>query len=163
MNVTLRKATAADAPAAWEIRNAAILQACAGFYDADLLRRWTAGEKPDSFGAFVERLFYVAEVNQEVVGTGAVNLENGQVDGIFVRPDWMGQGIGKRMIAFLVDRARAAGLTELRLESTLNAAPFYRRCGFVGDALGTYQSPRGFTMPCYPMTKRIAGPAPEPR
>ena len=163
MNITLRKAKAADAGAVWAIRSAAIRHACRGFYEDDLLARWTAGEMPDSFAAFVEHLFYVAEVNQEVVGTGAVNLENGQVDGIFVRPDRMGQGIGKQMIAFLVARARVAGLAELRLDSTLNAAPFYRRCGFVGDVLGAYQSPRGFSMPCYPMTMTIAGQAPEPR
>jgi GNAT superfamily N-acetyltransferase len=155
MTITLRKATAADASAAWEIRNAAIRHACRGFYDDDLLARWTAGEMPEEFAAFVAEHFYVAVVNEKVVGTGAVNLGTGQVDAIFVLPDWMGQGIGRQMIAFLVDRARSAGLAELKLESTLNAAPFYRRCGFVGDVRGTYQSPRGFSLPCYPMTMKI--------
>jgi len=155
MNVTFRKATAADAAAAWEIRNAAIRHACRGFYEDDLLKRWTAGEMPEEFIAFVAELFYVTAVNQEVVGTAAVNLGIGQVDAIFVLPEWMGKGVGRQMIAFLVKRARSAGLTELKLESTLNAAPFYRRCGFVGDVIGTYQSPRGFSMPCYPMTMKI--------
>ncbi|MGA2069083.1 MAG: hypothetical protein ABSG86_29280, partial [Thermoguttaceae bacterium] len=35
----------------------------------------------------------------------------------------------------------------------LNAAEFYRSCGFVGEAIGLYQSPRGITLDCIPMTK----------
>lgn len=156
MNMMFRKATADDAPAAWEIRNAAIRHACKGFYPDDLLERWTAGEMTDAFVEFVVQQFYVATVDGAVAGTGFVNLGDGRIDALFVRPDMMGKGIGKRILAFCEERGRAAGLTELTLDSTLNAAPFYRRCGFVGDAVSVYQSPRGFSLDCIPMTKRLA-------
>lgn len=162
MDLTIRKAKADDAPAAWAIRSAAIRRACKGFYADEILERWTTGDMPDEFVEFFVRQFYVAVVDGIVVGTGSVDLENGKVDGIFVRPDMMGRGVGKRLVAFCEELGRHAGLTRLTLEATLNAAPFYRRCGFVGEVIGVYQSPRGFSMDCVPMTKWIGetGPAP---
>ena len=46
-------------------------------------------------------------------------------------------------------------VTEIFLDSTLNAAPFYRKCEFNGEAVSTYLSPRGFTINCVRMTKSI--------
>jgi GNAT superfamily N-acetyltransferase len=158
MELTIRKATANDAPAAWAIRNAAIRRACKGFYADDLLEQWTAGEMTHEFVEFVVRQFYVATVSGVVVGTGFIDLGNGRLDAVFVRPDMMGKGIGKRIVAFCEDLGRSAGLSELKLDSTLNAAPFYRRCGFAGDVVGVYRSPRGISLDCICMTKRIARP-----
>ena len=112
----------------------------------------------DQFVQCVAQQFHVATVDGIVVGTGFIALTDRRLDAIFVRPDMMGRGIGKRIVAFLVDLGRSAGLTVLRLDSTLNAAPFYRRCGFVGDAIGVYRSPRGISLDCIPMTKWIAPP-----
>jgi GNAT superfamily N-acetyltransferase len=58
-----------------------------------------------------------------------------QIDAIFVRPSHIGQGIGRKMLDFLEHLARSHGLTSLKLDATLNAAPFYRRCGWIGDEL----------------------------
>lgn len=158
MKLRIKKATADDAAAAWAIRNAAILHACKGFYEDDLLRRWTDGEMTGEFVEFVVRQLYVATADGIVVGTGCVDLRSGQLDAVFVRPDMMGKGIGRRIVAFCEDLGRSVGLAELKLDSTLNAAPFYRRCGFVGDVLGVYHSPRGIELDCVPMTKRIGTP-----
>jgi GNAT superfamily N-acetyltransferase len=155
MHLTIRKATAGDAACALEIRNAAIRHACRGFYPDDLLEQWAAAEMSDPFAEFVARVLYVATVGDEIVGIGGVNLESGQLDAVFVRPEWMGKGIGRRLVALCEELARSAGLTELMLEATLNAAPFYRRCGFVGDAIGIYRSPRGIALDSIPMTKRL--------
>ncbi len=46
-------------------------------------------------------------------------------------------------------------VTEIFLDSTLNAAPFYRKCGFNGESISTYPSLRGFTINCVRMTKCI--------
>ena len=110
MDLTIRKATADDAAAAWAIRNAAIRHACKGFYADDLLEQWTAGEMTDEFVEFVVQQFYVATVNGVVVGTGFIDLGDGRLDAIFVRPDMMGKGIGKRIVAFCEDLGRSRGL-----------------------------------------------------
>lgn len=156
MKLSIRKACAADAASAWDIRNAAILSQCPAHYPAELLAIWTSGDMTEEFVEFVAEKFYVATVGDEVVGTGAIDLQSGQLDALFVRPDMMRRGVGRQMVAHLETVARAAGLTRLTLDSTLNAAAFYRRCGFVGDAVGTYHSPRGITLECIPMVKDIA-------
>jgi len=160
--MTIRKASAADAAAAWEIRNAAILAECKGHYPPELLAIWTNGAITEEFIQFIVEQFYVAIVDGAVVGTGMIDRNTGRLDAIMVRPDKMRQGIGKQMVSFLEDLGRAAGLTKLTLDATLNAAPFYRRCGFVGEAKGTYQSPRGIVLDCIPMTKVLSVDSPRP-
>ncbi len=143
LETRIRKACADDAAAAWEIRNAAILSQCKGHYPPESLAIWTKGEITEQFIQFVVEQFYVATVNDAVVGTGMIDCNTGRLDAIMVRPDMMGRGIGKQMVSFLEEIGHAAGLTKLTLDSTLNAAEFYRSCGFVGEAIGIYQSPRG--------------------
>jgi GNAT superfamily N-acetyltransferase len=153
LKTTIRKARAEDAVAAWDIRNAAILTGCRDYYPPESLAIWTAGAIAEEFIQCVVEQFYVATVDDAVVGTGLIDCNTGRLDAIFVRPEMMGRGIGRQMVSFLEDIGRAADLTELTLDSTLNAAEFYRNCGFVGEAVGKYQSPRGIALDCIPMTK----------
>jgi GNAT superfamily N-acetyltransferase len=158
MELVIRKAEREDAIAAWDIRNAAILTQCTGHYSEEQLAAWTAGEMTDDFVQSVARSWYVATLNDSVVGTGMLDDANGQVDAVFVRPDSMGRGVGSAIMAHLESRAVESRLTRLTLDSTLNAAPFYRKCGLVGDQSSLYQSPRGISLACIPMTKQIVAP-----
>ncbi|QDT05562.1 putative acetyltransferase [Rubripirellula lacrimiformis] len=155
VNPIIRKANHADPSRVWEIRRAAILSHCAGHYPDGLLADWTSGEMADSFVEAVVDRWWVATVADEVVGTGTLDGLTGQIDAIFVHPSHMGMGIGRQMMGHLESVAITAGLTRLTLDSTLNAAAFYRRCGFVGQRRGMYQSPRGISLPCIPMQKQL--------
>jgi N-acetylglutamate synthase-like GNAT family acetyltransferase len=155
--LTVEKATRDDAPAVWQIRNAAIRHQCPGHYPADVLELWTAGQLSEDFADAVERDFYVARDDGQVVATGKINIETGKIDAVFVHPDHMRKGIGKRIVHFLESIAVSRGLERLTLESTLNAAAFYRACGFTGIEVSTYLSPRGISLACIPMAKVIAG------
>lgn len=151
----IRKATRADAQAAWDIRRLSVLAQCEGFYPGPLLEAWTSGVPSEKWAELVERGFYVAHDDATVLATGMVATETGRIDAIFVHPDHMGRGLGKQMMDFLEELARTHALPELSLDATLNAAPFYRRCGFVGETLSLHHSPRGFSLECVPMTKRL--------
>jgi GNAT superfamily N-acetyltransferase len=160
LKTTIRKALADDAAVAWQIRNAAINSECKGHYPAELLAIWSDGPATEEFAQFVAEHVFVATIDETVVGTGMIDCSTGRVDAIFVRPDMLRRGIGRQIVSFLEGVARTAGLTELTLDSTLNAAAFYRSCGFVGDTAAKYRSPRGVTLDCIPMTKRL-GPRKE--
>jgi hypothetical protein len=58
--MTIRKARAADAAVAWEIRNAAILSQCQGHYAPESLAIWTNGAITEEFTRFVVEQLYVA-------------------------------------------------------------------------------------------------------
>jgi hypothetical protein len=63
----------------------------------------------------------------------------------------MRTGIGRQVLQDLEKLALQAVLTEL----SLDAAPFYRACGFVGNSVAKYESPRGIDLDCIPMTKKL--------
>jgi GNAT superfamily N-acetyltransferase len=158
--VRIRKATRADSQAVLELRKEAVLAQCAGFYPDDVLTAWTSNVPSADWADRVERGFHVAVDGDQIVASGMLTTETGQVDAIFVLPSHMGRGIGRQMIAFLEGMAREHGLEEMSLESTLNAAPFYRTCGFSGETVAKYRSPRGLCLDCVPMVKVLARQAP---
>ena len=153
--IVIRKAHTVDAQEVWDIRNAAINSQCIGHYSPAELELWTAGEVTEQFVKAVEDSFYVATLDGHVVGTGMIDLESGKVDAIFVHPSHMRGGIGRQVLLHLEKLALDAGLTQLSLDSTLNAARFYRARGFVGDSVAKYESPRGISLDCIPMIKRL--------
>jgi len=151
----IRKATAADAQSIFDIRIAAINSQCTGYYAADDLARWTAGAMSPQFVQMMTDEAYVAMVGERVAGSGMVDLDSGQIDAVFVLPELMGQGLGRAMMLHLEHLAIRAGLAQLKLDSTLNAAPFYRSLGFTGDAVASYCSSGGLSLACIPMIKRL--------
>lgn len=151
----LRKAKLQDAPALWALRSQAIQHQCAAFYAPDLIQTWTEGSPTSGFNAVVEAHFHLIEMDGEIVASGMVNLEDGQIDAIFVAPGHFRQGYGAQMMDFLESLAKAANLQELHLNATLNAAPFYRSRGFCGDQVSQYHSPRGIMLDCVPMKKPL--------
>ena len=159
MPVTIRKATRDDSVAVLRIRNAAVLNQCPGYYSEAELKKWTDGELADWFADAVESHCYLAILDGAIVATGMLNLQSSKIDALFVEPTNMGRGLGKQMLLHLESLAADAGLTELQLDSTLNAAPFYRQHGFVGDSIAKYESPRGISLACVPMAKVISGGA----
>lgn len=155
--MNIRKALASDAQAIFDLRNRSIRRLCKGFYQDDLLFRWTEGVVPSSeFVEFVSQLMYVAESSGRVIGCGAVSLLDGKVDAVFVDPDHAGNGIGRKVMQLLEEIAVEGGSTEtLHLEATLNATPFYAKLGFSVDSASLYISPRGFSLECIKMSKSL--------
>lgn len=149
----IRKATRNDAQAILDIRVAAIRAQCRGFYSTEVIDVWMGGDLTEQFALWVESSFHMAVEGDRVLGCGSIDVHAGQIDSIFVLPDLMRKGIGRQLLACLENTAVAAGLDQLVLNSTLNAVPFYRKCGYEGNAVAVYSSPRGFSLDCVPMCK----------
>jgi putative acetyltransferase len=70
------------------------------------------------------------------VGCGALRIDvggYGEVKRMFVRPDFRGMSIGKRLLGSLEERARGLGVSCLRLETGIfqpEALALYRAAGF---------------------------------
>lgn len=153
--ITIRKASREDVQAAWQIRNAAINSQCVSHYSSEVLTLWTQGEISERFIKEVENDFYVATIDNQIVSMGMINLESGKIDGIFVHPNHMGMGVGRQIILHLQSLAYSRGLTQLNLASTLNAAPFYRSCGFTGNRVVKYETLNGTSVDCILMIKTL--------
>jgi ribosomal-protein-alanine N-acetyltransferase len=92
----------------------------------------------------------VAAVGDEVIGYGvmAVGAGEAHILNLCVNAHFRCRGVGRRMLDYLVDRARAAGMAEAFLEvrpSNTAAIRLYQSMGFeeVGIRRGYYQAVGG--------------------
>jgi GNAT superfamily N-acetyltransferase len=80
--------------------------------------------------------FVVAEIDGTIVGTGALITERagvGRLVRMSVAREQRRQGIGRALVAHLVEQARARGFAQLVLETNQgwhDAIGLYRACGF---------------------------------
>ena len=153
--LTIRPATPADAQVAYDIRREAVRHHCIGAYPAEQMLAWTAGSAEDGYAGLMDGQFYMGCIEGEPVATGMLDVKNREIGAIFVLPGYMQQGFGKQMLAFLEALAHTLGLEDVVLDATLNAAAFYRRCGYVGEATALYHSPLGIDLACVPMVKTL--------
>ena len=90
-------------------------------------------------GYFEENESWVAEIDQAPVGfyTLLEKDENAWIENLFVSPEAMGKGLGRRLFLHALDRSRQRGFENLRLEADPNAAGFYEKMGMkkIGERL----------------------------
>jgi predicted N-acetyltransferase YhbS len=60
----------------------------------------------------------------------------GELEDLFVDPDWMRRGVATDLVRHESERARTAGIERIELTANLHALAFYERVGFglVGEA-----------------------------
>ncbi len=63
------------------------------------------------------------------VTQAAIDGEAAELSKLFVDPDWLGHGLGRRLFEWAARTARTAGARRMVIESDPGAAPFYRRQG----------------------------------
>ena len=78
-----------------------------------------------------ENEFFVALVNQEIVGCCALVLSESlaEIEHMWMRPERMGSGIGRALFKHAKRRAEERGATVLELSADPNAEGFYQRMG----------------------------------
>ncbi len=80
--------------------------------------------------------YYVAETAEgRVVGAGGWSIRShaarqGEMRHIATDPDVVRRGVARRLVEFILDEARAAGLARMDCLSTRTAVPFYQAMGF---------------------------------
>lgn len=72
----------------------------------------------------------VAEDGGRIIGTGTLKWQ--YIIAVFVRRETQGQGLGRRIMDALEERARAEGLEEVWLDVSLPSRAFYERLGYGG-------------------------------
>jgi DNA-binding MarR family transcriptional regulator/GNAT superfamily N-acetyltransferase len=116
---------------------------CLNAYFAELAGRFETGFDParsisaeDSELTPPAGLLLVATLRGDPVGCGALKFHPGaaaEIKRMWISPAARGLGLGRRMLADLEDRARAAGAPMTRLETNralTEAIALYRACGY---------------------------------
>ncbi len=75
----------------------------------------------------------VAEEDGRILGFTTLDGEppKGALGMMFVEPDSIGRGVGRRLFAHTMDEARRLGFTRLTIDADPNAEPFYRAMGAI--------------------------------
>ncbi|MNV93587.1 putative N-acetyltransferase YjaB [compost metagenome] len=87
-----------------------------------------------------------------LLGYGVIDLAGNEIDALFVDPDCGGRGIGLTVMQAM--EALADPARPLVLSASLNAVPFYRRCGFEALREESYPHPSGVSLASVRMQRR---------
>lgn len=154
--LTIRRARAGDAEQICRVHVASIRRFCSAAYPAGQIEEWTGLLAPDRYLESIETLeFVVAELDQRVEGFCILNLETGELHALYLSPFAAGRGHGRALMAWAEETARSRGFAELFLKATLNAAPFYSKCGFVTGRAASSPLPSGAERACVEMRKTL--------
>jgi putative acetyltransferase len=128
----IRRARPADVDAVREVHTEAIRAGTTGHYEPEAVEVWVGAFNPASFPKNIERMeFFVAEDRQgRVGGFVAFDLETREIDSVYAAPWTGGSGLGSQLLRFAEESARQAGLSDLWLDSSINAVGFYERHGW---------------------------------
>ena len=129
--IRIRPASAEDEARIAGIIRASMLASYAHFLPAHQFQKILDLDRPAQVARDDAPRFDVAEVDG--VPAGVMHLKNDYVDHLWVRPEFMGQGVGSALLDHAVERAAQAGFERLTLDCfQLNekALAFYRAKGF---------------------------------
>lgn len=127
----VRPATRNDRNVLPALHTAAVEEFGPDGYDPAQVETWAGDPSPEDYDVdAADEHFTVAVRGSEVVGFGHFILEMGEVHAIYVHPDHAGRGVGSALLAELEGYARGRELSELRLQSSLNAVGFYERAAY---------------------------------
>ncbi len=154
----IRPAIATDAEAIFAITQAAVEGLARDHYSPQQIAGWMGDRTPETYRpeAACGRI-KVAELAGRVVGY--VDALPGELTRLFLLPAVAGQGLGKALLRVGLAQARQGHQGPLRLEATLNAAPFYARNGFrtVGPGVFGGRGPGYPDIPVVVMEETPAG------
>jgi GNAT superfamily N-acetyltransferase len=128
MEVEIRRATAWDAEAAYEIVLRALRETNARDYPASVIDRLVLSLPEGVASKLEEWHAYVAVIDGRIVGTG--NLNGKTVRAVFVHPDYQGRGIGTKLMDAVENAANVQSVDTLTVQSSITAQPFYAKRGF---------------------------------
>ena len=99
-------------------------------------------------------IMLVAEDEGQIVGV--LRGRTDRLQSLFVREDYHGQGIGRRLVAVFEQEVLGQGASAIRVASSLFATPFYQRLGYK-KMTGVRSGPcfDGGWFPYQPMIKRV--------
>ena len=153
--VTIRRATQRDRESIWNVHIRAIQEVCKSHYSQKEIEDWSEVIKPTRYNEPIKRgAFFVAVDDNVIVGFGNLNQDSGEIEAVYVAPEYVRRGVGREILQALESVARDVGLKLLRLSSSLNAVQFYENAGYRRQQQRRYLLPCEMVA-CLPMVKEL--------
>lgn len=130
----LRAACLRDAAALNQIRIDAIRSEWPACYSASAIDAWCASLRVEYYEELWQTYGHdviVATQRQRAIGFAHLDTVRARLVALYVLPRCARRGLGSALLRSIERSARASGVTELRLGSSLAAEGFYRRRGYL--------------------------------
>lgn len=177
MDYILRKATLDDRAAIKQL----IIESARSLSRDDYSEQQIEGAIATVFGVdtslIVDRTYFVAESNGELIGCGGwskrktlfggdqyATRDSSELDpqtdpakirAFFIHPRYARKGIARAILAKCESEAKACGFQALELMSTLPGIKLYLACGYEGDNRVDLEVGKGVTIGLVPMKKEL--------
>ncbi len=130
-NVHFRPGTVEDGPGLKELYRLTVLANAKGSYPQEDVERWSTAFNLEAWPQRLQDLtVIVAEVGNELAGVASFDSEECLVQTCYVHPRFNRQGIGRQPLGLLEAKAKSTGCQQVTLDASLNAVPFYEKCGY---------------------------------
>ena len=127
----IREAKVDDALAIMQLHGRSIMELCREDYTQEQLEGWVKSHGLEKYQKRLEiHRSFVAEMDGEIIGYVRWNPATNELCSIFVDPNHARQGIGTKLMKVAYEDILSAGVTELWLDATLTAVPFYEAEGW---------------------------------
>ena len=157
----LRPVRASDLDAIAAMQEVSIMALGAPVYGETKARAWARLGYQFRHDLLGEGGFWVAEQEWRLLGVGGWSPDSMEPDlawirYLFVHPQAVRRGIGRRLVARAEGSAHAAARPRLRVWSSLNAVGFYRAVGFLPERRVRWPVQRAVELDYVLMAKRAA-------
>ena len=130
--IIIRPLHADDAPQLLRLFKETIRQVNAADYSPAQIAAWASDEvsETDWAARFSGRFVVVAEAKGDIAGFAELETD-GRIDRFYVSATHQGLGVGRALLAALVEHAEQVGIARLSADVSITARPFFERQGFV--------------------------------
>jgi putative acetyltransferase len=134
MAVVVRPMRADEARTFLDIHGRSIRGLAAHHYTPDVIDAWTVALTEENVRRFLknpdQEIRLIAELDGEAVGLGALVPQHSELRACYVAPEAARKGVGSAVVEKLERIAIEHGLTQLALQASINAEPFYLALGY---------------------------------
>jgi GNAT superfamily N-acetyltransferase len=159
-HVKVRLAMHEDAQGILEAHYSAVHETAAKDYPLEIRRGWATPVTPERIDHYLRNALpnettLVAEVDGRIAGFGVIIESINELRAVYVAAEFGKQGVGSVLLRELETLAKERGCEELHMDSSLTAAPFYRRQGYEDLGRSEHTLSTGHKMACVRMRKAI--------
>lgn len=154
--IKVRKAKKEDARRMAHVHRMSVKKVCSSSYPKETIDSWASGSTASGVRRAISNPdvnYFVAEEDGVVCGVGATVAE--RVWLLYLHPDWVGLGIGEKLLRRLETDMKKRGIKNATLESSINACNFYKRQKYIRVKKKTLVFRNGLKVPCIQMKKRL--------
>jgi len=130
---TVRPASVEDVDNIYSLIYASVCELCKAHYTQEKINSFINNlpSKLLYYKWLSDRILIVCCEGKTIVGFGQFDPAESFIDAIFVDPQYIGKGIGTKIMTYLDDVARSLRKSEIKINASINAISFYEKCGFV--------------------------------